>query len=642
MIAQMNRIEVLFLRSRLDEMVPFLQGQGVVHVEEVPLAVEDAPGFLHRVHLTREQEAERESLTELQRILDETAPLLAVRCSHDEIAGAAAALESTPREEWRRKARHWSRDFRSLTRRRGNLEDNLQVLSNHHEQLVLVNRLLGSQPVVLGENARAFVLKGDVEPLRRRLRKRLRQELGPETQFFDHAIDHSSLLGVVTYPECRNKAAGAILCDEGIDLVDLADKSLDGIALAEVLTQIEERIAGCKKDVDAFRVKAEELSKEIGPELLAMQVTVADRLGQLQIVGQFAQSDMIAVVHGWVPRRQFKDFAQALEDQFAGESYLGCLPVERVERSRIPILLQNAAVLRPFEVLMSLMKPPTYGTIDPSVMVGVFFVLFYGFILGDVIYGLVVIGFAGLLRHYLGRHEAARQASIVGLYAGLSAIVFGVLYGEYCGNLGHQLFPALKPLWFPREHDTLKLLKIAVSIGAVHVVLSLVIAVWTYFQQGQYTHAMEKLGMLLALLAVGVAVLSILGVFPLPQVLAFWIAAIMFVTATVILIRATGAFAALHLIEVISLVANVLSYSRLMALGIASVALADVANRLAQMAGSLWAAIPVFLAVHLLNVAMGMFSPTLHSLRLNYVEFLPKFYTPEGRSYTPFKKEVLW
>ncbi|MFP6616136.1 MAG: hypothetical protein VCB26_07000, partial [Candidatus Hydrogenedentota bacterium] len=94
------------------------------------------------------------------------------------------------------------------------------------------------------------------------------------------------------------------------------------------------------------------------------------------------------------------------------------------------------------------------------------------------------------------------------------------------------------------------------------------------------------------------------------------------------------------LIEIMSLGGNIISYARLMALGVASYVIADIANTLPGMMGY-WIGIPMAIVVHTGNIALGIASPTIHSLRLNFVEFLPKFYSPEGKGFTPFKKEIV-
>jgi V/A-type H+-transporting ATPase subunit I len=78
-----------------------------------------------------------------------------------------------------------------------------------------------------------------------------------------------------------------------------------------------------------------------------------------------------------------------------------------------------------------------------------------------------------------------------------------------------------------------------------------------------------------------------------------------------------------------------------MALGVASIVLADLANELGSKAGSLVLGVAIGGLIHVLNLSISLFSPTIHSLRLNYVEFLPKFFSPDGKSYEPFKKEVV-
>ncbi|MEA3365219.1 MAG: hypothetical protein U9Q79_06210, partial [Candidatus Hydrogenedentes bacterium] len=127
MIAKMARLEIVFMRYRLAEMVAFLQEQGLMHLEEVPLAVENAPGFLHRVHLDETQKAELESLETLHRIFKEISPLLQRRVAEAEVEKAGQSLSEGDLGEWTRQARKWGRELRSLTRRRVNVEDNIAM-----------------------------------------------------------------------------------------------------------------------------------------------------------------------------------------------------------------------------------------------------------------------------------------------------------------------------------------------------------------------------------------------------------------------------------------------------------------------------------------------------------------------------------
>jgi V/A-type H+-transporting ATPase subunit I len=196
-------------------------------------------------------------------------------------------------------------------------------------------------------------------------------------------------------------------------------------------------------------------------------------------------------------------------------------------------------------------------------------------------------------------------------------------------------------LWFHRGDEAEKLLVVAIAAGAIHVVLSLLMSIREHIRHRNTKHAGESLGLLLGLLAVGVGALGYGGVDPFTTAPARIAAVFLIIASVVILVGVSRAMAAVHMLEVVSLVGNVLSYSRLMALGIASVVLADVANSMVGKTGNIVVGIVLAVIIHCINIALGIFSPTIHSLRLNYVEFLPKFYSPEGRLYKPFRKEAL-
>ncbi len=623
MIAQMDRIEIVTLRERLGDLIAYLQDQGIMHMEDVPLAVETAPRYLHRIHLTDAQKAEMEGLEQLDTMLREIIPLLSIRVKREDAMAATAPLQSVDVIEWRKRARVWSRELRSLVRRRANIQDNLDVMKNYLRTLRQIEALLPHRDAVLGRDARAVVLHGESDAGERDLEQHLREHIGEEVALSSQRLGRHSRLVVILYPETENHAVQHALNEEGIASVDLPDREVEGVPFDQALANMEATLRGYYQNLAELREQLDTFSRTHGPDIAAMTSTVADRLARLRVLKHFAQSEMVAVVRGWVPRKVSEPFIKAIEDRFGADVAVERLPVTRVERSRIPILLQNPQSLRHFEVLLAMMKPPSYGSMDPSILVGLFFVLFYGFILGDAVYGLVVIGLAWWFRRAYGhRGEAIRAASTVGMCAGVSAFIFGVLYGEYAGDLGEQ-FLGIHPIWFHRAHDVVTLLVVAIAIGAVHIVLSLLLSVWANFRAGHAKHALEKLGLLMGLLAVGMVTLAATGVIPVAVEILLLLVALFLVASIALLIKAVGAMAPIQFLEIISLTSNVLSYSRLMALGMASVALADVANHLAELIGNPWIGVPVAILIHVVNVCIGMFSPTLHSLRLNYVEFLP-------------------
>jgi V/A-type H+-transporting ATPase subunit I len=180
------------------------------------------------------------------------------------------------------------------------------------------------------------------------------------------------------------------------------------------------------------------------------------------------------------------------------------------------------------------------------------------------------------------------------------------------------------------------LLLFTIALGAVHVTLGLVLGVWEAWHARQRSHLLERGGMLVGLIGLFLLVAALLqwlpgGITPGMAV----------IVVGVVLLGASYGWVGVLAgpIEFIGVIGNVLSYLRLAAIGLASVYLARVANDLAGQMGNVVVGAVVAVLIHALNLAMGAFSPSIHSLRLHYVEFFRKFYEGGGRPYQPFRTQ---
>lgn len=640
MIARMERVEIVCLRADLPGVIAYVQDEGVLHVEEVPLVVENAPDFLRRVHLTDQQRDDLNFLEDIERLLREVMPLISEEPNREAVAATAKTIAAGGFADWARKAKQWSRELKSLTRRKVNVRDNIEILENYRHILKTLEPVLLEKKVTMGAGARAMVLDGAAAAKTiDRLKSRFTKELGPQSVFVWEKSGRKSIVAFVTYPESMERAAGQILHEEGVAPVDAPDKDLRGAPVDELIRRVNDNIAGQEKNLEQIEAELAQFGREHVDNLSAISLTVNDRLAQIRVVNQFAQSQMVGVLEGWIPSDDVPAFTDKLTKKFGGNVAVTALGAEKLDPRRIPTLLKNAKFFKPFEVLLSIFRPPTYGAYDPTVLVAIAFILFYGFILGDVVYGIAVIAFARFLGKKWGHIEPVRNASIVGRYMGISAIVFGVLFGEYAGDLGEHLLH-LKPIWFHRAKDTNFLLQLAILFGAIHIPMGLILGIWENFRHHHTKHAIEKLGMLLGLTAAGILIMGVLKIDPFTATPIKATGVVILLAGLALLVKSMGGMAAVGALEILSLIGNVLSYARLMALGIAGVAIAEIANQALQLTP--WLGVPLALFIHLFNIAIGMFSPTIHSLRLNYVEFFSKFYTPEGKSYKPFRKEALW
>lgn len=640
MISPMDRVEILCLRSELPGMVPVLQEQGVLHVEEVSLALENHPGFLHRVHLPADEKQELAELEVLEGLLKESNPLLAGSPSAATISSAAVALRTATFADRMKLAKAWHRTLRTLHRRKLNIQDDMAVIRNYGRLVESITPLLIASGAILGETARAVILEGyDAEALDA-LKRDVLNAVSPSCGVVTHKLDRGKVCLIVTHPAEKGAALGEFLAARGIKILASPDQEARGASVDEVMRKIGSRLAEMQSDLDAVLSELQAFTAQEGAKLIALEKLVSDRIGQLRVVDSFAQSEMVGVIQGWVPSESYSKLVAAIKEKFGDKAVVGHMDHHDVEHKRIPTQLKNHPLVQPFELIMKLMKPATYGGFDPTLLVAVSFILFYGFVLGDAGYGAIIVAIGLWAKGKWGHIKPVRDGMTIFTWMGVSSIFFGLVYWEIFGALventlgGHALFH--------RAHRTDELLYLSILFGAIHIPLCLILGIKEGFAHGHNKHAEEKLGMLLGLVALAVA----LGSAAVGSVLGVLVALALFGAGVYFLWRSMGVMAPMGIMEIIGLTANIFSYSRLMALGLVSIAFAEIANGLPEMLGGgmigIVIGIPMAAAVHALNIFIGVFSPTIHSLRLNFVEFLPKFYEAEGRSYEPFRKEMVW
>lgn len=642
MIARMERVELVFLRSEFDAMVRFLQDRGVMHVEEVPLALEENPGFLHRVHLPAAERAELSALQDLQIQIREALPLLTTTPAHDALVAAGPVMERESAAKRARQVRLWHRQLRSLHRRIFNIGDNLAALREYETLLTAVAPLLSVRSVTLGENARVVVLKGFSEDGIRALQQKVIDGAGGSIEFLKQSVKDGVAV-VIVHPPAKGDAVAQVLRAEGLPLLSSPDSEVAGRSVREVVLAVQNKVARLEADKAQIVADLNDLSGRIAAPLHAVQQVVSTRVEQLEVYNNFAQSKLIGVAHGWVPTDELEGLCRDLKTNFGARVALSTLSKHDVDLHRIPTKLQNSPLVKPFQLLLSIMRPATYGSFDPTTLVAAAFTFFYGFIVGDMGYALVILAGAYFLRKRLGHNKIAADVAHILTFMGASTFFFGFIYLEFFGSVLEKTFH-----WhalFHRGHEINTLLGLAVLVGFIHVPMALIIGIREGYRHHHTKHAEEKLGMLLGLAALIIAVVASQGYLPVSSGVGLGIAGLVFAASVYLLFKSMGGMFLAGVIEIIGLTANIFSYARLMALGVAGIALAEVANGVAaSQSGLLWLllGVPGALLVHAFNILISVFSPTIHSLRLNLVEFLPKFYESGGRTYEPFRKDLAW
>jgi len=403
-----------------------------------------------------------------------------------------------------------------------------------------------------------------------------------------------------------------------------------------------------EKEHAEIEVKATELAAEYYHRAVALVQSLSTRKDAEEARACLHASERTFFVTGWVPERRREELFAALAPLEPGVDLTFAEPDVG---DSVPVELINPRILKPFEVLTDLYGRPVYGDIDPTPLLAGFFFLFFGITIGDVGYGLMLLGGAWFVKNRLDVAAGVRKFMDLVMLGGISSMLVGVATRGYFALPEEALPPFLQyePLIDPLGQLELFLV-LSVVLGVIQVSFGVLVSAYRRWQQGDVAGAVfEDLTTIAMFLAVGMAVAwseyagAILA-------WSFGVVVVLkgrIVERIVVDRSATGALAGvgkglLGLYGLVGYTSDFLSYTRLAALGLASLLVGDVMNRIAGLVSGapygtgLLAAALILIVGHTFNVLINLLGGFIHSMRLQFVEFFGKFYEGSGRPYAPF------
>ncbi len=430
------------------------------------------------------------------------------------------------------------------------------------------------------------------------------------------------------------------------------------------ITLYQEKIAAIKQQTQDLAAKIEENRKKHTDFLVACDELLTSDVQKAEAPLRFATTDQAFIAEGWVPVTEVAGLTDAIEKITGGKSFVTELPVNP-DQDTIPVEYDNPKFAHPTQLIIDIYARPKYSEIDPTLIVAFIFPLFFGLILGDVGYGLILLGVALVLRQYFKRGDGAQLVNILMIFA-VSSIIFGILYSEF---LGFKM--PWEPLIFSRHMNIgggggegaaiPELLVASVWIGVSYITLGRVLSIINHARNDHGSHRrkamMANLGWILFMWGILIAIWAYFSI-PLmidlsrssPIVAGLNPGAI----TGIIMIILGAIFIArenvLDIFELPTIISHTLSFTRIVAVGLSSVAIAMVVNYIAigliivpqlqhlSIVGIVIIIIGVmiFIVGHIGNAALGLIGGALQSLRLQYVEFFTKFYKGGGKKYNPF------
>lgn len=392
-------------------------------------------------------------------------------------------------------------------------------------------------------------------------------------------------------------------------------------ALEKERQEIEQRIAGLGGKREA---------------LLEASDRAAIALRREEAKSRLVGTDKVFLLEGWLPadrcaalEKALKPFTCAIETREPTED----------EYPQVPVQLKNNKLTRPLNMVTEMYSLPAYGTLDPNPLMAPFFILFYGIMMADMGYGLLMmIASVIISKKYRPKGTSGELFSLLGL-CGVSTFIMGALTGGFFGDFLTQLVAIVSPgtvfalpkLFDPLDDLTMILIG-SMALGMVQIVTGMAISLIEKCKRKKFLDAFfEEITWWIVF--VGIALLA-LGKG----------AAVLYVGCALVLLgpivqgkgwgKLTGVFGSLYN-HVTGYFGDILSYTRLMALMLAGSVIAQVFNMLAAMPGNVIAFIIISMLGNAMNFGLNLLGCYVHDLRLQCLEFFNKFYVDGGKPFRP-------
>ena len=494
------------------------------------------------------------------------------------------------------------------------------------QQLPLPLETLGTQHtrILLG----TVPAQTDLEALRAKV-----FEAADEVQLEQISADQQSLYLLVFVHKCAAEAVGAALREAGFALT-----TFDGVqgTAAENIRRTDEAIAACEQQ-DAEKLAELTALAAQKPALQLAFDRCTQEIAKAQAADRLVHSEKTFCLGGWVPCEDVGKLEALLSGFCCAWELTDPAPEEYPD---VPVKLKNNKLTWPLNMVTEMYSLPAYDGVDPNPLMAPFFILFYGIMMADMGYGLLMI-LASIIITKKSRPKGT-SGQMFGLMfsCGISTFLMGALTGGFFGDFLPQLvgiidpdttFKALPSLFTPLD-DTITILIGAMALGFVQIVTGMAISFVEKIKKGQIMDAIwEELTWWIVFAGIACMALGVTNI-------------VLYVGLAMVVVgsgwsakgfgKVTAIFGSVYN-HVTGYFGDILSYSRLMTLMLAGSVIASVFNTLGAIPGNVVFFLLVSVAGNGLNFALNLLSCYVHDLRLQCLEYFGKFYQDGGKPFEP-------
>lgn len=398
-----------------------------------------------------------------------------------------------------------------------------------------------------------------------------------------------------------------------------------------------------KKANEKLKEKVEKLLKLI-PKLLIQKEYLDNALIRETVVSNFKATDTVNVIEGYIPLDMEEEFKKIVNKNSNKSNYLEITEVDK-DDEEVPILLKNSGITGLFASITQMYALPRYNEIDPTAILSIFYWIFFGMMVADFAYGLILFILSGLAL-MIGKFDENKRKFLKFFFAlSFSTMIWGLLYGSAFGDL-----IKLPTQVLDSSKDFMSIFILSIIFGAIHLVIALGIKAYILIKNGHFMDVIYDV-FLWYLTLTSLIILLLAGRFGLSEFTKnIFIACAVIGMLGIVVFGARDAKTLVgriggglySLYGITSYIGDFVSYLRLMALGLAGGFIASAINIIVKMLVSkgilgIILGVVVFTLGQSFNIFLSFLSSYVHTSRLTYVEFFSKFYEGGGKAFKKFR-----
>jgi len=410
--------------------------------------------------------------------------------------------------------------------------------------------------------------------------------------------------------------------------------------VSDNLLDIEQRKNDIAEKRDAVTKQLEKYAEDLSKAEKAVDI-LSNKVRLLKVHEKILNTQSAFMLEGWSPEDRIDEVGTLCEKYGAF-----MMTEDPSDDEEPPVKLKNAKIIKPFEQITEMFSLPAYRGLDPNFMVAPFYFLFFGMMLSDAGYGLLLAVGGFLVLKFTNIRGSMRNMVKMFAICGISTVFWGLMFGTFFGDavgvISSTFFHSglkLPPIWFDPVNDPITLLIVSFAVGLIHILVGLGLKMYMLIRDGHIFSAIFDVGCWMIIL-IGIPVFLLNST----------VGAVMVIVGVAGLILTQGRdkkgiFGKIiggvgSLYGITGYLSDILSYSRILALGLSAGVIGSVFNKLGSLGGANIIGVILFVVIfavgHTLNIALSTLGAYVHASRLQFIEFFSKFYESGGRKFDEF------